>query len=57
MEVIVMLIPLALILGAIFLGLFIWATRDHQFEDLKTPASRILLDDTKVNIKNSEVKK
>ncbi len=48
MEVIIVLLPLALILGAIFLGAFIWSTRTGQYDDLETPKFRILLDDQKI---------
>lgn len=53
MEVLTLLIPLALLLGLIFLGIFIWATKRGQFDDLVTPASRILFEDEKMNKKNN----
>ncbi|MGF7159512.1 cbb3-type cytochrome oxidase maturation protein [Rhodoligotrophos appendicifer] len=39
------LIPVALFLGAIGLGAFIWALRSGQFDDLDGAAVRILNDD------------
>lgn len=39
------LIPIALFLGALGLGAFIWALRSGQFEDLDGAAMRILNDD------------
>ena len=45
METIVVLLPLALLIAAIAVGLFIWAARTGQFDDLDTPAVRILFDD------------
>lgn len=47
MSQLVLLIPLALLLG--FLGLmgFLWALRHNQFEDLEGPAHRILNDEDK----------
>lgn len=40
-----MLLPLALLIAAIAVGFFIWAARTGQFDDLDTPAVRILFDD------------
>jgi cbb3-type cytochrome oxidase maturation protein len=40
-----LLIPCALLLGAIGLAAFLWALRSGQFEDLDGAANRILFDD------------
>ena len=45
MEFLIMLIPIALGLGALGLIAFIWALRNDQFEDLDGAAERILFDD------------
>ncbi len=45
MNVLFLLIPVALVIVASALGGFWWATRDGQFDDLDTPAVRILFDD------------
>ena len=45
METIFVLLPLALLIAAIAVGLFIWAAKTGQFDDLETPAIRILFDD------------
>lgn len=45
MDILYLLIPLALVLLAIAIGAFIWASRSGQFEDLDGPAYRILMDD------------
>ena len=45
METIFVLLPLALLIAAIAVGLFIWAAKSGQFDDLETPAVRILFDD------------
>jgi cbb3-type cytochrome oxidase maturation protein len=45
MEVLTLLIPLALILGLLFLVLFIWAAKKGQFDDLDTPAKRMLFEE------------
>lgn len=45
METIFVLLPLALLIAAIAVGFFVWAARTGQFDDLETPAVRILFDD------------
>jgi cbb3-type cytochrome oxidase maturation protein len=45
MNSLLLLIPLAIILGLIGLGAFLWALRAGQFDDLDGAAHRILLDD------------
>ena len=39
------LIPVALFLGLLGLGAFLWSLRSGQFDDLDGAAHRILLDD------------
>lgn len=39
------LIPLALLMGAIGLVAFFWSLRNSQYEDLEGAANRILIDD------------
>lgn len=46
MEVLVILIPLALLLGLFFIAAFIWVTHKGQYDDLETPKLRMLLDAT-----------
>lgn len=45
MNILFLAIPLAIILGFLFLAAFIWAARDSQFEDLETPAHRMLFEE------------
>jgi cbb3-type cytochrome oxidase maturation protein len=45
MSVLVYLIPIALFLGLLGLGAFLWSLRSGQFEDLDGAAERILFDD------------
>ena len=45
MNVLVYLIPIALFLGLVGLGAFVWALKSGQFEDLDGAAMRILIDD------------
>jgi cbb3-type cytochrome oxidase maturation protein len=45
MTTLVYLIPIALFLGALGLGAFLWSLRSGQYEDLDGAAERILVDD------------
>ena len=45
MSILYFMIPIALVLGLSFVGLFIWNVNDEQYEDLDTPAVRILNDE------------
>lgn len=45
MPVLFLVLPLAIALSGIAAFAFIWATRRGQFDDLETPAVRILCDD------------
>lgn len=45
MNVLIFLIPVALLLGLAGLGAFLWALKSGQFDDLDGAAERILLDD------------
>lgn len=45
MNVLLLLIPAALILGAAGLAAFFWALRNGQFDDIDGAAERILIDD------------
>lgn len=47
MTILYLMIPLSLILGASFLGIFIWCVQSGQLDDLDTPAHRIL--DTQIS--------
>ena len=46
MNVVYFLLPLTISLGLLFVAWFIWAVKKGQFDDLTTPAYRILLDDS-----------
>lgn len=45
MNILILMIPMALVLGLGFVIAFLWATSKGQFDDLETPAHRILKDD------------
>jgi cbb3-type cytochrome oxidase maturation protein len=44
-SVLFVLVPVALLFAAAAVGVFIWAARAGQFDDLDTPSVRILHDD------------
>ena len=48
MSMVFVLLPLSIILGGGALVLFLWALRNGQFDDLETPAHRILFEDEQV---------
>ncbi len=45
MSVVYVLLPVASLLAVVAVAAFIWAVRRGQFDDLTTPAVRILHDD------------
>ena len=45
MNIIFILIPLGLILLLLAVAAFFWAVRSGQFDDLESPAWRVVLDD------------
>jgi len=45
MTILYLLIPLGLLLLAIAVGAFFWATRAGQFDDLDSPAWSVIMDD------------
>ena len=47
MTILYLLIPLGLLLLAVGVGAFFWATRSGQFDDLESPAWSVVMDDDK----------
>ncbi len=45
MDILYILLPVALIIVLIIIGVFFWAVKSDQFDDLEGPAHRILMDD------------
>jgi cbb3-type cytochrome oxidase maturation protein len=45
MSVLYIVVPVALLIVAVAVGAFVWATNRGQFDDLDTPAMRMLHDD------------
>jgi cbb3-type cytochrome oxidase maturation protein len=56
MNIIYLAIPLAIVLGSFFLLSFFWAVLQDQYDDVETPAHRMLLDDEKL-VENPSVQK
>lgn len=46
MDSLIILVPVALALGLLGLGGFLWALRSGQYDDLDGAATRILFDDS-----------
>jgi cbb3-type cytochrome oxidase maturation protein len=45
MNILLMMVPVALLLGGFFVSVFIWSVRNGQFDDSITPAHRMLNDE------------
>lgn len=45
MTIIYLLIIVSLVVALCFLGAFLWAVRDGQYEDAVSPAIRVLFDE------------
>ncbi|VUD52359.1 hypothetical protein TDB9533_01614 [Thalassocella blandensis] len=54
MESLYLLIPLAIVIVAIAVGVFFWAVKSGQFDDLDTEAKRILFDNDSVKKKSGK---
>ena len=50
MNVLYLLVPLAIALAAAAVAAFRWAVRDGQFDDVETPAVRVLFDDPEPSV-------
>lgn len=56
MDILLYLMPIALMLGLIGLGGFVWSIKSGQYEDMDGTAQRILLDDDEEETLKSEQK-
>lgn len=45
MDILYLLIPIALVLAGVAIAAFFWSVNSGQFDDLESPAHRILYDD------------
>jgi cbb3-type cytochrome oxidase maturation protein len=57
LNIIYVLIPLGLLLLILAVAAFFWAVRSGQYDDLESPAWRILLDDDKAPPAQNKLKK
>jgi len=57
MEVMMILLPIALLMGGLFIFAFVWSAKKGQYDDLETPRFRMLLDDQKITLKNLTTRK
>ena len=49
MQILYLLVPISVVLVLVIAGVFWWATRNGQFDDLEGPAHSILMDDETAN--------
>ena len=49
MSILIYLVPIALLLGCMGLGAFIWSLKNGQYDDMDGAAHRILIDDDQEN--------
>lgn len=45
MDIVILLIPIAIILAGLAIWAFFWSVNSGQFDDLESPAHKILYDD------------
>ena len=57
MEILYVLVPLSIVLVTIAIGIFFWAINSEQFDDLDTPAWRILNDEERSKARPSTATK
>ncbi len=55
MTILYVIIPIAIILVSFFVLIFLWAVKNEQFDDLETPAHKILIDDWNDKLKESKI--
>ncbi len=55
MTILYVIIPIAIFLVSFFVWIFLWAVRNEQFDDLETPAYRILIDDWNDKLKETKI--
>ncbi len=44
MSILVLMIPVTIVFSLVFIVGFLWAVRSGQFDDLETPAHRLLME-------------
>lgn len=56
MEILYLLVGCSVIVAAVFLGGFLWSVKSGQYDDVYTPAIRILFDDAPPSESNTVTK-
>ena len=56
MNIIFLTLGISIAMALVFLFAFIWAARKGQWDDLKTPSHRILIDDYDTEPRNQHAK-
>lgn len=56
MNIIFLTLGVSIAMALIFLFAFIWAARKGQWDDLKTPGHRMLIDDYETEPRNQDAK-
>jgi cbb3-type cytochrome oxidase maturation protein len=56
MEILYLLVGCSVMVAAVFLGGFLWSVKSGQYDDMYTPAVRILFDDVQPSDKNTSTK-
>ena len=56
MEILVYLVPMALALGLLGLGGFLWSLNSGQYDDLDGAAWRAILDESEIGNRQSEIR-
>jgi len=54
MEILYLLVGCSVIVAAVFLGGFLWSVKSGQYDDVYTPAVRILFDNIHSSEKNTK---
>jgi cbb3-type cytochrome oxidase maturation protein len=56
MDVLYLLIPISLVMIGLIIGVFLWAIKSGQFDDLEGPAHEILMDNDEVTSATTDQK-
>lgn len=57
MNILYLLIPISLVMIGLIIGVFLWAIKSGQFDDLEGPGHEILMDNDKVTPAEGSQKK
>lgn len=57
MDILFLMVPAAILIALVFVLAFIWATKKGQYDDLETPAHKMLIEDDLVSKKINSLTK